>query len=394
MPEIGGSTAPGFEGVREAFAANLGGEQEVGAAVCVYLHGRKVVDLWGGIADPETGRRWERDTLQVVFSTTKGVTAACAHLLAQRGELDLDAPVAEYWPEFAANGKERIPVRWLLTHQAGLPAIDRPITPAEAIAWDPMVTALAAQRPFWEPGTEHGYHAHTYGWLVGEVVRRVTGRSIGTFLAEEIAAPLDLDLWIGLPKAEQHRVSRIVADPIDPDALAGIDLDALPEPAREVMRAYADPTSLTMRSMTVVTPLLNHDDPSEQSAEMPSTNGICTARALACFYAALIGEVDGHRILTPETLAAATAEQVSGTDRVLRVPVRIGTGFGLPTPDAFWYSPTAFGFPGYGGSLGFADPASGLAFGYVMNHIQEDVPDRRAATLLDAVHSAIKAQVR
>ncbi|MEV0973814.1 serine hydrolase domain-containing protein [Microtetraspora glauca] len=394
MPEIGGSTAPGFEGVREAFAANLGGEQEVGAAVCVYLHGRKVVDLWGGIADPETGRRWERDTLQVVFSTTKGVTAACAHLLAQRGELDLDAPVAEYWPEFAANGKERIPVRWLLTHQAGLPAIDRPITPAEAIAWDPMVTALAAQRPFWEPGTEHGYHAHTYGWLVGEVVRRVTGRSIGTFLAEEIAAPLDLDLWIGLPKAEQHRVSRIVADPIDPDALAGIDLDALPEPAREVMRAYADPTSLTMRSMTVVTPLLNHDDPSEQSAEMPSTNGICTARALACFYAALIGEVDGHRILTPETLAAATAEQVSGTDCVLRVPVRIGTGFGLPTPDAFWYSPTAFGFPGYGGSLGFADPASGLAFGYVMNHIQEGVPDRRAATLLDAVHSAIKAQVR
>lgn len=394
MPEIGGSTAPGFEGVREAFAANLGGEQEVGAAVCVYLHGRKVVDLWGGIADPETGRRWERDTLQVVFSTTKGVTAACAHLLAQRGELDLDAPVAEYWPEFAANGKERIPVRWLLTHQAGLPAIDRPITPAEAIAWDPMVTALAAQRPFWEPGTEHGYHAHTYGWLVGEVVRRVTGRSIGTFLAEEIAAPLDLDLWIGLPKAEQHRVSRIVADPIDPDVLAGIDLDALPEPAREVMRAYADPTSLTMRSMTVVTPLLNHDDPSEQSAEMPSTNGICTARALACFYAALIGEVDGHRILTPETLAAATAEQVSGTDRVLRVPVRIGTGFGLPTPDAFWYSPTAFGFPGYGGSLGFADPASGLAFGYVMNHIQEGVPDRRAATLLDAVHSAIRAQVR
>jgi CubicO group peptidase (beta-lactamase class C family) len=380
--------------VREAFAANLAGEQEVGAAVGVYLHGRKVVDLWGGIADPETGRRWERDTLQVVFSTTKGVTAACAHLLSQRGELDLDAPVAEYWPEFAANGKDRIPVRWLLTHQAGLPAIDHPITPAEAIAWHPMVTALAAQRPFWEPGTEHGYHGHTYGWLVGEVVRRVTGRSLGTFLAEEIAAPLDLDLWIGLPKAEQHRVSRIVAAPIDLDALARIDLDALPEPAREVMRALADPTSLTRRSMSVVTPLLNHDDPAEQAAEMPSTNGICTARALARFYAALIGEVDGHRILAPDTLAAATAEQAAGIDRILRVPVRIGTGFGLPTPDAFWYSPTAFGFSGYGGSLGFADPANGLAFGYVMNHIQEGVPDRRAATLLDAVHSAIRAQTR
>ncbi|MBT2233782.1 serine hydrolase domain-containing protein [Nonomuraea sp. NEAU-A123] len=390
MPEISGDTAPGFEGVRTAFAANLAGDQEVGAAVSVYLHGRKVVDLWGGIADPETGRRWERDTLQVVYSTTKGVTAACAHLLAQRGELDLDAPVAEYWPEFAANGKDRIPVRWLLTHQAGLPTIDHPITPAQAIAWEPMVTALAAQRPSWEPGTEHGYHGITYGWLVGEVVRRVTGRSIGTFLAEEIAAPIDLDLWIGLPEAERHRVSRIIADAPDLASMAALDLDALPESVREVMRAFADPTSLTVRSLlTVITPPLDHNNPDEQSAEMPSSNGICTARALARFYAALIGEVDGHRILSAETLAAATAEQVSGIDRILRVPVRIGTGFGLPTPDVFWYSPTAFGFPGYGGSLGFADPASGLAFGYVMNHVQEGVPDRRAASLLEAVHRAM-----
>ncbi|MEO3854419.1 serine hydrolase domain-containing protein [Acrocarpospora sp. B8E8] len=389
MPEIGGHTAPGFEGLREAFAANLAHNREIGAAVGVYLHGRKVVDLWGGIADPETGRRWERDTLQVVFSTTKGITAACAHLLSQRGHLDLDAPVADYWPEFAAYGKDRIPVRWLLTHQAGLPTIDHPITPAQAIAWDPMVTALAAQRPAWEPGTEHGYHALTYGWLVGEVVRRATGRSLGSFLAEEIAAPLGLDFWIGLPKTEQHRVSRIVAAPLDLDALAHIDLGAFPEPMREVMSAYADPTSLTMRSLTVVTPPLNHNDPDEQAAEMPATNGICTARALARFYAALIGEVDGHRILEPATLAAATAEQVSGIDRILRIPVRIGTGFGLPTPDVFWYTPTAFGFPGHGGSLGFADPATGLAFGYVMNHIQDGASDLRAATLLDAVRRAM-----
>jgi CubicO group peptidase (beta-lactamase class C family) len=258
-----------------------------------------------------------------------------------------------------------------------------------------MVTALAAQHPFWEPGTAHGYHGLTYGWLVGEVVRRVSGRSLGTFLAEEIAAPLDLDLWIGLPKAEQHRVSRIIAAPVDFDALARIDLDALPEPARDVIAAYADPTSLTVRSLlTIITPPLDHNDPDEQSAEMPSTNGICTARALARFYAALIGEVDGHRILAPDTLAAATAEQASGIDRILRIPVRIGTGFGLPTPDMFWYSPTAFGFPGLGGSLGFADPTTGLAFGYVMNHIQEGTLDRRAATLLDAVHSAMKAQAR
>jgi len=389
MSEIGGATAPGFDAVREAFAANLAAGQEVGAAVAVYLHGRKVVDLWGGIADPDDGRPWEHDTVQVVYSTTKSVTAACALLLAQRGELDLDAPVAEYWPEFAANGKERIPVRWLLTHQAGLPTIDRPITPAQAIAWDPMVTALAAQRPYWEPGTEHGYHGLTYGWLVGEVVRRVSGRSIGTYLAEEIAAPLGLDLWIGLPRSERHRVSRIVAPPVDLDAFARIDPDSFPEPMRDVMAAYADLTSLTVRSLlTLVTPPLDHNDPEEQAAEMPSTNGICTARALARFYAALIGEVDGHRILDPATLAAATAEQVSGIDRILRVPVRIGTGFGLPMPDAYWYSPTAFGFAGLGGSIGFADPATGLAFAYVMNHVQEGVPDRRAATLLDAVRGA------
>lgn len=391
MPEIGGDTAPGFEAVREAFAADLAAAPRTGAAVSVYLHGRKVVDLWGGIADPGTGRPWERDTLQLVYSTTKAVTAACALLLSQRGELDLDAPVAECWPEFAANGKGRIPVRWLLTHQAGLPAIDHPITPDEAIAWEPMVTALAAQRPYWEPGTDHGYHGLTYGWLVGEVVRRVSGRSLGTFLADEIAGPLGLDLWIGLPETERHRVSRIIETPPDFQAMARIDLDALPEPMREIMAAFADPASLTRRSLAVVTPPLDHNRPEEQAAEMPATNGICTARALARFYAALIGEVDGHRILTPGTLTAATAEQVSGIDRILRVPVRIGTGFGLPTPDAFWYSPTAFGFPGRGGSLGFADPATGLAFGYVMNHLLEGVPDLRAANLLAAVQKAVNA---
>src|SRR5690606_23626322 len=261
-----------------------------------------------------------------------------------------------------------IPVRWLLTHQAGLPAVDRPISRDEAIAWDPVVKALAAQRPYWEPGTAHGYHGLTYGWLVGEVVRRVSGRSLGTFLAGEVARPLGLDFWIGLPASEQHRVSRILAGPGDFDP-AAIDLDAVPEPMREVLAAYADPTSLTVRAMTFVQPALDHNDPAEQAAEMPATNGICTARGLARFYAALIGEVDGHRILSPASLAAATAEQVAGVDRILRVPVRIGTGFGLPTPDAYWYSPAAFGFGGMGGSLGFADPESGLAFGYVMNRL-------------------------
>ncbi|MGA4990697.1 serine hydrolase domain-containing protein [Nonomuraea bangladeshensis] len=392
MPEIGGDTAPGFEPVREAFAANLTSGREAGAAVAVYLHGRPVVDLWGGLADPATSRPWERDTLQVVFSTTKAVTAACALLLAQRGELDLDAPVARYWPEFAAHGKDRIPVRWLLTHQAGLPAVDRPLTRADAIAGTPVVEALAAQRPYWEPGTAHGYHAQTYGWLVGEVVRRVSGRSLGTFLAEEIAAPLGLDLWIGLPRSQAHRVSRLVTTPIDFAALSAVDLDAIPEPVREIMAAFADPASLTTRAVTLFAPPLNHDDPEELHAELPATNGVCTARALARFYAALIGEVDGHRVLTPATLAAATKEQVSGVDRILRVPVRIATGFGLPTPDAFWHSPTAFGFSGHGGSIGYADPATGLAFAYVMNRIEDDPQDPRAANLVAAVRACLKRE--
>ncbi|WP_030454680.1 serine hydrolase domain-containing protein [Herbidospora cretacea] len=369
-----GTTAPGFEPVQDAFADNFEHHDEIGAAVCVYVDGKKVVDLWGGVADPQTERPWTEDTLQVVFSTTKAITAACALHLVDRGLLDLDAPVADYWPEF---GKPEIPVRWLLTHQAGLAALDKPVTPAEAVAWEPVVAALAAQRPLWKPGTESGYHAHTFGWLVGEVVRRVSGRTLGTYLREEIAVPLGLDFWIGLPPAEHHRVARIVSPTID----LSIDPATLPE----AVRPYFDPTSLTMRASMAVTPFLNHNDPVELAAEFPSSNGCGTARGLAGFYAALL---DG-RILSPELLSMATSEQVSGVDKVLRVPVRVGLGFGLPNPDEFWYDPTAFGFPGYGGSLGFADPSRGLAFGYVMNHGKHAADDRRAAKLVGAVRAAL-----
>ncbi|WP_066374514.1 serine hydrolase domain-containing protein [Herbidospora mongoliensis] len=373
MP-LNGTTAPGFDRVHDAFADNFAHHDEIGAAVCVYVDGEKVVDLWGGVADPATDRPWTDDTLQVVFSTTKAITATCALHLAQSGAVDLDAPVSDYWPEF---GKPQIPVRWLLTHQAGLAALDSPVTPAEAVAWEPVVAALEAQQPLWEPGTDPGYHAHTFGWLVGEVVRRVSGRTLGTYLRQEIAEPLDLDFWIGLPPSEHHRVARIISPKID----MSVDPATLPE----ALRPYFDPTSLTMRASMAVTPFLDHNDPAELAAEMPSSNGACTARGLAGFYAALL---DG-RILSPSSLAMATTEQVSGIDKVLRVPVRIGLGLGLPTPDAFWYSPTAFGFPGYGGSIGFADPARGLAFGYVMNHCQDPINDRRAANLVEAVEKAL-----
>ncbi len=196
---VTGLVEPGFEGVRAAFAANFAAGHEVGAALCVHVEGRKVVDLCGGSFDRDGNLPYGPDALQLVFSSTKGATAACANLLAQRGLLDLDAPVADYWPEFAQAGKETLPVRWLLSHQAGLPAIDRVLTPEEVQAWDPVIDALAAQAPFWEPGTAHGYHALTYGYLVGEVVRRISGRSLGTYFAEEVAGPLGLEFFIGLP---------------------------------------------------------------------------------------------------------------------------------------------------------------------------------------------------
>ena len=210
MTDIGGSVEAGFEGVAAAFQQNFVDHGEVGAATSVYVGGHKVVDLWGGVADAATGAPYTEDSLQLVFSTTKGATAACIHLLAQRGDLDIDAPVATYWPEFKAAGKADIPVRWLLCHKAGLPYVDGTMTLEDALAWDPVIRALEAQAPIWEPGTAHGYHATTYGWLLGELVRRVSGKSIGRFFADEFATPLDLDFWIGLPEAEQHRVAPLI----------------------------------------------------------------------------------------------------------------------------------------------------------------------------------------
>ncbi|WP_341716081.1 serine hydrolase domain-containing protein [Micromonospora sp. FIMYZ51] len=393
MTEIHGMVAPGYEVVREAFAQNFVTHGEVGAAVCVYRHGRPVLDLWAGSADPRTGRPWQQDTLQVVYSTTKGATAACAHLLAQRGQLDLDAPVAAYWPEFAAAGKERIPVRWLLSHQAGLPALDAPVTLADIRSWEPVVTTLAGQAPIWTPGSAHGYHAFTYGWLVGEVVRRVSGRSLGDYFAEEIAAPLGLDFWIGLPESELHRVSRIVEPPPAAPPTAA-ELDAMPPELRDTLALYHDPAALPVRALSPATEPVDLNRADLQTAQIPAVNGSCTAHALARFYAALVGTVDGHRILDPATLAVATAEQADGLDRVLHLPTRPALGFGLPPAGVPWWSPTAFGHGGHGGSLGYADPDSAIAFGYVMNrlHVSPE-PDRRAAELIQALRACVASSV-
>lgn len=390
MTTIDGEVAAGFEPVHEAFAVNFSQHGDIGAAVCVYQHGLPVVDLWGGIADPETGHPWTRDTLQLLYSATKGATAAAAHVLADRGALDLDAPVAKYWPEFAANGKADIPVRWLLSHQAGLVTLDRPVPLSGALAWHPMVAALAAQRPLWTPGTAHGYHGRTWGWLVGEVIRRVSGRTPGRFFAEEIAAPLGLDFFIGLPAGERGRVSRMVYRRPEVD-LTTVPASSIPDELRELVAAWRDPHSLSNRAYAVTEPAeIDFDSPEVQAAELPASNGVSTARALARMYAALIGEVDGVRLLTPETLASATNEQASGKDQVMVIPSRFSSGYMLPTEAIPMTGPNAFGHTGRGGSLGFADPEHGIAFGYVMNHIIGGADDVRAASLVDAVRKSLR----
>jgi CubicO group peptidase (beta-lactamase class C family) len=364
MTLIHGTTTPRFCAVRDAFAANFRDHGEVGAALCVYHRGRCVVDLWGGIADPATGAPWAEDTLTCVFSTTKGLTATCAHLLAQRGELDLDAPVAEYWPEFAAAGKQHIPVRWLLSHRAGLPTLDAPIPLEEALAWHPMTTALAAQQPLWPPGSAHGYHAQTFGWLIGEVIRRITGRTPGRFFAEEIATPLRLDAYIGLPPTHAHRVSRL----IEPPAAENTDSPAL------------------RRASAVTTPRIDPNDPQVHAAEIPSSNGITTAAALARFYHALIDPTEGYPLLAPATLARATTVESDGLDLTLGVPTRFGLGYALyPLGDA-----DGFGHGGRGGSLGIAHLPTRTTLGYVMNRMHTGrAADDRLTNLATALTSSL-----
>ncbi|MET9017405.1 serine hydrolase domain-containing protein [Streptomyces olivaceoviridis] len=384
--DVNGTVAEGFEPVREAFAANFALLGERGAAVAVYRDGHRVVDLWAGTRDVDGTAPWQPGTAQIVRSATKGVAAAALLLLHQRGELDLDAPVGTYWPEYKAAGKERTRVRDLLAHRAGVPVLDRPLTPAEAA--DPALgaAAVAAQAPVWEPGTDHGYHAQTFGWLTGELLRRVTGRPVGEWIAEEIARPAGADLWLGLPESEHARVGRV--GPVDaPETAGGLKT----RPKRAVAEAYADPDSLTSRAFAAITPLPDENDPGYRAAALPASNGIATADGLARFYASLIGEVDGGtRLFTPQTMELARTEQSAGPDRVLVVGTRFGLGHMLHGAASPLLTPGSFGHPGRGGALGFADPDTGIAFGYVTNGFRQSVTaDPRAQALVRAVRTAL-----
>ncbi|MEU1127396.1 serine hydrolase domain-containing protein [Streptomyces sp. NPDC005899] len=386
--DVRGTVTPGFEAVRDAFVRNFEERGERGAAVAVYRHGVKVVDLWAGTRDVDGSEPWAVDTVQVVRSAGKGVAAAVLLLLYQRGQVDLDAPVGTYWPEFKANGKDRVLVRHLLAHRAGLAALDRTLTPEEAADGITGPKAVAAQQPQWEAGTDHGYHAQTFSWLIGELVRRVTGRTIGRWVAEEIARPLGLDFWFGLPADEAHRTGRI--GPVPAPAAEGATGALRVRPKRSVVDAYRDPASLTRRAFGAIDPFPDENDPAYRAAELPASNGVATARGLARCYAAMIGEVDGHRLFAPATLTLARTEESAGPDRVLVVGTRFGLGYMLHGPAAPFLGPGSFGHPGRGGSLGFADPESGVSFGYVTNGLQKGVTaDPRAQALVRAVRSAL-----
>ncbi|MEU1000955.1 serine hydrolase domain-containing protein [Streptomyces tibetensis] len=388
--DVNGTVAEGFEPVRDAFVRNFGTLGDRGAAVAVYRDGHKVVDLWGGTKDVDGTAPWERGTAQVVRSATKGVAAAALLLLHQRGQLDLDAPVGHYWPEFKAQGKERVLVRHVLNHRAGLPVLDRPLTPQEAL--DPLrgPEALAGQALAWEPGTDHGYHALTYGWLVDELVRRVTGQGTGQWLASQITGPLGLDLWLGLPESEAYRVGR-VGRVEGAEPTGGLRA----RPKRSVTEAYEDPASLTRRAFAAISPFPDQNDPAYRATALPATNAMATADGLARFYATLIGDTAGAgglftRLFTPETVELARAEESAGPDRVLVVGTRFGLGYMLHGSASPLLTPGSFGHPGRGGALGFADPETGIAFGYVTNGFRKTVTaDPRAQGLVRAVRGVL-----
>ena len=386
---VHGRCEPAFEPLRRALADTVDAGREVGAALAVYAGKQQVVDLWAGHADAARTRPWDEDTIVNLYSVGKAVTALCALRLVERGALDLDSPVSRYWPEFAQAGKERLPLRYLLTHQAGLPAVFRELPSGAELQWEVMTDALAAQEPWWKPGEGHGYHVNTYGFLIGEVVRRVTGKSLGTYLRDEIAGPAGVDFFIGFGPELDARCADVIPALPGPDtdqrrALLEGDLAAFTGPARMRVGAYRNPPNLSGQGII--------NTRAWRAAEVPSTNGHGNARAVARLYSALAtdGELDGAHILSPETVEMAIAEQVYGEDLVLERPTRFGLGFQLAMRERpLGPNPRAFGHFGAGGSLGFADPDAHLAFAYAMNQGREGWQHKHVRDLIDRVYEAL-----
>ena len=378
LPPIAGICDERFRRVRQEFTENFNQRGERGGSVAIWYDGRVVVDLWGGWSDLGRLKRWERDTIVNFFSVSKALCTIAIMRLADRGKLDLDARVADYWPQFAAAGKDTITVRQLMSHQGGLPAIREPLPDGAAMDWDIITRALAAQAPWWKPGTAHGYHVNTFGFLAGELVRRVSGRSIGTLLREDVAQPLGADVHIGLPAAEHHRVSDFLwpGNPAKPE----IDSDD----ALMRWNTYWNPPGFSGSHWV--------NTARWREAEVPSTNGHGNSRGVARVYAALAngGTIDEVEILSRDALDAATTEQVNGPDIINRRPSRFGIGFQLTQPERpLGPHAGAFGHFGAGGSLGFCDPEGRIAFGYVTNDMGPRWQNPRNRALLDAVYASV-----
>lgn len=379
---ITGICEPRFASVRLAFEENFRQFGDIGGAVAVYHDQKPVVDLWGGFADSEQNKPWQRATIVNVWSVTKAIVALCALRLVDSGELDLDAPVARYWPEFAQAGKEELPVRYLLNHQAGLAAIAEPLPTEAVFDWQRMTEALAQQHPWWQPGTAHGYHAATFGWLVGDVVRRVSHKNIGHFLQGEISRPLGIDFLIGFGPEEDHRVATVIEQ-------------GAPEQIGQAIGETIVPNSLLAKMNN---PPLDDfsifNSRAWRAAEIPSANGTTNARALARLYGALAcgGEIDGMQVLSHDLLQEAVAVSSEGRDQVFGFQSCIGLGFALNRPAGFMGpNERAFGHAGYGGSIGFADPTTGIGFGFVTNTIPSgSTQDQRSANLIRALYQSLE----
>jgi CubicO group peptidase (beta-lactamase class C family) len=374
--EVQGICEPRFDAVRATLAGQLESGADLGASVAVFLHGEPVLDLWGGWADPEQTRPWERDTITNVWSTTKTMTFLVALMLHDRGELDFHAPVASYWPEFAQNGKEHVEVRHVMGHTAGLPGWDVPITAEDLADWEKCTSLLAAQAPWWTPGDGSGYHAVTQGYLIGEIVRRITGDSIGTWFAREVAKPLEADFFIGLPASEDHRVSNVVPPPpIRPEDFEG------------------EISEFTLR--TLVNPPIDASTAHHEwwrRAEIPAANGQGNARSVATIQSIIAGkgEARGVRLLSAAGTEPIFEEQASGIDRVLGIQEHMGMGYGLRNPPEMPIGPRACYWGGYGGSLIVMDQDAGLTVCYVMNRMEAGiVGDQRGANLLAAALAAV-----
>ncbi|MFI5783113.1 serine hydrolase domain-containing protein [Nocardia sp. NPDC051570] len=378
MARVHGACDAQFSAVRELFQATLDAGLDIGASVAVYRDGAPVVDIWGGYADQDKTRPWQADTISEVRSVTKTMTALCILVLADRGGIDLDVPVARYWPEFATAGKDRITVAQVLGHTAGLPDWDQPLTLDELCDWEKATTLLARQAPRWEPGTAAGYHALTQGYLLGEIVRRVDGRSLGTFLAQEIAEPLGADFHIGLDPRHDHRVAEMI-------------------PAPPTTEPAATPSSSPVIPLRTRLTLDDTRTAQYRRAEIPAVSGIGNARAIAAIHSVLAceGDMPTRNLLSRKGCEAALREQAHGTDLVLGTSLRYGTGFGLRSPEL---GPSPLPHPrtcwwdGSGGSLVIIDIDAHLTIAYAPNHIRRreyTIGDRRGIDIINATYQAL-----